>query len=259
MASSRIVFADIRLEVLMSKLKLGLLLLVVVGVVAFFGFRALNDRDEDEDEKPSSANSTVATEPPAPVQVAGKEFTYNFDSGEAGKIPVKFHAALTGSGSQPEWIVQRDASAPSQPNVLAQTSRDQTDYRFPLAIVDEGSFRDLKLSVKFKAVDGKVDRAAGLVFRLRDANNYYVVRANALEDNYNLYHVVKGVRREITGSEVKVTSGEWHEIRIEAVGNKITCYFDGQKKIEATDDTFGDPGKIGLWTKADSVTLFDDL
>src|SRR6267378_859339 len=115
------------------------------------------------------------------------------------------------------------------------------------------------LSVKFKAVEGEVDRAAGLVFRLKNANNYYIVRANALEDNYRLYHVINGSRRQFGGANFQVTSGEWHELRVECVGNKIICYYDGAKKIEAKDDTFQDAGKIGLWTKADSVTYFDDL
>ena len=201
----------------------------------------------------------VGPESPAPLRASGKELTYNFDQDRAGQLPPKFHVALTGGGPQPVWAVQADPGAPSKPNVLAQTSADKTDYRFPLAIADDGSFRDLDLSVKFKAVSGEVDRAAGLAFRLKDANNYYVVRANALEDNYNLYHVVNGTRREIKGSRVKVKSGEWHEIRVEAAGNKFTCLYDGEKKIETTDDTFKDAGKIGLWTKADSVTYFDDL
>jgi hypothetical protein len=136
---------------------------------------------------------------------------------------------------------------------------DKTDYRFPLLISDEGSFKDLELSVKFKAVAGEVDRAAGLVFRLKDANNYYIVRANALEDNYRLYHVINGSRRQFAGANFKVTSGEWHELKVECAGNKIICYYDTVKKIEAKDDTFKEAGKIGLWTKADSVTYFDDL
>lgn len=208
----------------MSKSTLTILSLVLVaGVAAFFAFRVFGDRDEDEDEKPGASLPAAAAEPPAPVVPAGKELIYNFDQDEAGKLPANFHSALTGGGPQPQWVVQSDQSAPSGRNVLAQTSRDQTDYRFPLVIADEGLFRDLILSVKFKALDGTVDRAAGLAFRLRDANNYYVPRANALEDNYNLYHVVRGVRREITGTRLKVTSREWHEIRVEAVGNKITC------------------------------------
>src|SRR6266852_1800431 len=196
---------------------------------------------------------------PAPQQSAGTFFTYNFDSDLVGTVPPKFHNAHTGKGTEGKWVVLADPSAPSKPNVVAQTSTDTTDYRFPLLIVDEGSFQDLDLSVKFKPVSGDVDRAGGLVFRLRDPNNYYIVRANALENNYRLYHVVNGRRSQFAGANLKVTSGEWHELRVEAVGNKLTCYYDGNKKIEATDDTFKDAGKVGLWTKADSVTSFDDL
>ena len=205
--------------------------------------------------------SSYASQPEtsAPQQSAGASFTYNFDSDAVGTLPPKFHGARTGKGAEGKWVVMTDPTAPSKPNVVAQTSTDTTDYRFPLLISDEGNFKDLELSVRFKAVSGEVDRAGGLVFRLKDANNYYIVRANALEDNYRLYHVVAGNRRQFAGANFKVTSGEWHELRVESVANKIICYYDGAKKIEATDDTFKEAGKVGLWTKADSVTYFDDL
>lgn len=192
-------------------------------------------------------------------QPGAKDVVYNFDRDTAGQPPAKFQSALTGRGSQGTWVVQADSTAPSKPHVLAQTSADKTDYRFPLAILNEGSYRDLQVSVKFKAISGEADRAAGLIFRVKDANNYYVARANALEDNYRLYHVVDGNRRQFAGANLKVTAGEWHELKVEITGNRITCYYDGSKKIEATDDTFKDAGKVGLWTKADSVTYFDDL
>ena len=218
-----------------------------------------NAEEEEEGEEGPAVPPAVTAEKSAPLQASGRQFTYNFDRDAAGQLPVKFHTAKTGGGAGEKWSVQVDASAPSQPNVVAQTSTDQTDYRFPLLISDEGSFQDLDLSVKFKAVSGSVDRAGGLVFRLKDPNNYYIVRANALENNYRLYHVVNGRRNQFAGANFKVTSGEWHELRVEAVGNKITCYYDGNKKIDATDSTFKDAGKVGLWTKADSVTYFDDL
>jgi hypothetical protein len=198
-------------------------------------------------------------EKPAPLQPVGVAFTYNFDGDRAGSLPSNFHSARTGEGTESQWVVLADPSAPSRPNVVAQTSADSTDYRFPLLIADEGSFRDLNLTVKFKAVSGEVDQAAGLVFRLKDANNYYIVRANAREDNYRLYRVVAGRRRVFAGANLEVTSGQWHELRVDSIGNKIICYYDGAKKIEAIDDTFKDAGKVGLWTKADSVTYFDDL
>lgn len=218
------------------------------------------DTDEDEEgEVGPTIPAAVTQEKPAPQQPAGKQLVYGFDTDTPGQVPAKFHTAKTGGGAPEKWSVAAEPTAPSKPNIVAQTSTDQTDYRFPLLIADEGSFQDLDISVKFKAVSGRVDRAAGLVFRLRDPNNYYIVRANALENNYRLYHVVNGRRSQFAGANLKVTSGEWHELRVEVVGNKITCYYDGDKKIEATDGTFKDAGKVGLWTKADSVTYFDNL
>jgi len=235
-------------------MKKGIGIVVAIAAICGLTWGFLELREEG-----FLSSHAAQPESPAPSQAAGASFTYNFDSDTVGAMPPKFHGARTGQGAESKWEVTADPTAPSRPNVVAQTSTDKTDYRFPLLIADEGSFKDLELSVRFKAVSGKVDRAGGLVFRLKDANNYYIVRANALEDNYRLYHVVNGSRRQFAGANLKVTSGEWHEIKVECVGNKIICYYDGAKRIEATDDTFKDAGKIGLWTKADSVTYFDDL
>src|SRR5262249_21645091 len=227
---------------------------IVLFATVFLGLAGiLACRDNDEDEGGAPASGAVAAEKPAPGQAAGQQVIYNFDSDTPGQMPAKFNSARTGQGSEGKWGVMSDPNAPSKPNVVAQTSTDKTDYRFPLLIADDASFRDLDISVKFKAVAGGVDQAGGLVFRLKDANNYYIVRANALEDNYRLYHVVNGRRVQFAGANFKVSSGAWHELRVEAVGNKFICYYDGLKKIEANDDTFKDAGKVGLWTKADSV------
>jgi hypothetical protein len=215
---------------------------------------------------PPEAN-VVAPETPAPLQEAGKGFTYNFDSDAAGQVPAKFHTALTGQGAKGDWVVTADATAPSPPKVLAQLSADKTSYRFPLAIADEGSFRDLDLSVKFKPVSGREDQAAGLVWRLKDANNYYIVRANALEGNVVLYKVQNGKRTDLPlkgegrtyGKKTSVPSGQWSELRIIATGNLFEVFLGDQKLYEVEDGTFPEEGKVGLWTKADSVTYFDDL
>jgi hypothetical protein len=187
------------------------------------------------------------------------ERVWNFDRDTPGKLPERFTSALTGKGTIGQWAVMKEATAPSQPNVLAQTSQDKADYRFPLAIAEGTNYKDLVLSVKFKTISGQVDQGAGLVFRLKDKDNYYVVRANALEDNFRLYHVVNGRRVQFAGANFKVTSQQWHEIKVEARGDEFKCYYDGQPKITAKDSTFKDAGKIGLWTKADSVIYFDDL
>jgi len=184
---------------------------------------------------------------------------WNFDRDAGGKMPVGFSSALTVEGASGQWAVIHDASAPSPPNVLAQTSTDPTDYRFPLAIADDTNYGDLALSVKFKTMSGSVDQGAGLMFRLRDTDNYYIVRANALEDNYRLYHVIKGRRVQFAGANFKVAPNVWHEIKVEARSNEFKCFYDGQLKFTARDETFKEAGKIGLWTKADSVIHFDDL
>jgi hypothetical protein len=185
--------------------------------------------------------------------------TWNFDQDTVGMMPGNFSSALTGKGSTGHWEVIKDDSAPSPPNVLAQISTDTTDYRFPLAIAEDTSYKDLALSVKFKTISGTVDQGAGLVLRLKDKDNYYIMRANALEDNFRLYHVVKGRRVQFAGANFKVTSNTWHEIKVEARGNEFKCFYDGKLRFTAKDETFKDAGKVGLWTKADSVIHFDDL
>ena len=152
-----------------------------------------------------------------------------------------------------------DPSAPAGPKVLAQTSKDKTDNRFPLAVFDQPALQDLDVAVRFKPVSGEVDRAAGIAVRLADRDNYYVVRANALEDNVRLYRVVKGDRHQFAGANVKVPSGVWQELRLVVRGTRFEVFFEGRSLYVATDAVFATAGRVALWTKADSVTSFDDL
>src|SRR5262249_47072557 len=163
-----------------------------------------------------------------------------------------------GSGTPGKWLVKNMADAPSGKHVVEQTDADSTDTRFPVLIADKGEFADLDVSVKGKALSGKIDQGIGLVFRFRDPNSYYVVRANALENNFRLYRMVNGRRLQFAGSNVKVASSQWHTLRVVAKGDHITCFFDGKQLIDAHDKTYT-TGKVGLWTKADSVIAFDDL
>src|SRR5262249_34783724 len=149
---------------------------------------------------------------------AQQQVTVALGRAQPGQLPAGFHMALTGKGPPPMWSVVDDPSAPAG-RVLAQTSADKTDYRFTLAIYDSITTRDAEVSVRFKAVAGRVDRAGGIAMRLADANNYYVLRANALEDNVNFYHVVRGSRREIRGADAKVPSDQWHTLSLKAVGD----------------------------------------
>ena len=183
----------------------------------------------------------------------------SFDSDEVGKTPGDFTTALTGGGGEVSWVVREDSTAPSGGKVLEQTSADQTDYRFPLCILKRPSVKDVAVFTRFKAVAGTVDQAAGVVVRYQDKDNYYVVRANALEDNVRLYKVEKGKRSQFAGVDVKVSGSEWHTLKLSVKGNHFQVFFDDKPLFEADDKTFTKSGGVGLWTKADSVTEFDDF
>jgi hypothetical protein len=184
--------------------------------------------------------------------------TFSFDSDVSGQAPKAFEFGRTGSGARGNWIVKAEKDAPSAPNVLIQADADDTDNRFPIAFIGP-PLKDLLLSVKCKAVSGRVDQGCGLVFRLKDVDNYYVVRANALEDNVRLYHVVEGRRVQFADWNGAVESGVWHALAVDAQGDNFRIVFDGKQIIDAHDTTFPSAGKYGVWTKADSVTEFDDL
>jgi hypothetical protein len=192
------------------------------------------------------------------LAAAAQAATYNFDSDAAGKPPAGFTSYATADGPAGKWLVREMADAPSAKNVVVQTDADSTDNRFPVLIADKGEYADLDVSMKAKSISGKVDQGMGLVFRFRDPKSYYIVRANALENNFRLYKMVNGRRLQFAEANVKVSSGRWHTIRVIAKGDHITCWFDGKQLIDARDKTYT-TGKIGLWTKADSVIAFDDL
>lgn len=175
-----------------------------------------------------------------------------------GQPPRGFDSLRTGQGDVGTWLVVEDATAETG-RAIAQVSRDRTDYRFPLAVYSEASAPNVDVSVRFKPVAGEVDQAGGLAVRLSDASNYYVVRANALEDNVRFYRVVDGRRIQIKGANVKVASGEWHTLGLRADGEWFTITYNGKPLYTAEDKTFTGAGKVALWTKADSLTHFDKL
>jgi hypothetical protein len=190
---------------------------------------------------------------------AAEAITLDFDASVVGTFPTGFSSAVTGGGGPGSWIVVEDVTAPSGGQVLAQTNTNKTPFRFPLCVYDGFTAADVTVSVRFKPVSGTVDRAAGLVARYRDKDNYYVVRANALENNVRLYKVERGKRKQFAGANVKVPSGEWQTLALEVKGAHFRVLFNDALLLEADDGTFKNAGKVGLWTKADSVTYFDDL
>jgi hypothetical protein len=194
----------------------------------------------------------------ASVGVAvGQTSKVDFDTDDIGKPPKGFSFALTGQGKPGRWIVIKEDQAHG--NVLLQTDADPTDYRFPVALYDGVTAKDVDLSVQFKAISGRGDRAAGIVWRYRDQNNYYLTRCNALEDNCTIYHVLNGRRVSFLNQNVKVASNVWHTLKVEATADHFVVSFDGGKVLDAKDGTFKDAGNVGLWTKADSVIAFDDF
>lgn len=174
--------------------------------------------------------------------------TWTFDGDAAGALP---------SGAEPysgRWTVRAEADAPSQPNALCQVG----EADFPALALSGVVYGDVTVTLRFKAVSGRVDQAAGIVFRVQDRDNYYILRANALESNVNLYKYAAGRRTTIKAGTVPVAAGQWHELRVDVAGERLTGYLNGRAIVEATDATFR-AGRVGLWTKADSVTCFDDV
>jgi len=185
---------------------------------------------------------------------------WHFDQLQPGVMPEGWSIRETNpTESLATWQIIADATAPSPPNVMALTESDNYDGTYNLAIDDTHLFGDLDLSVRVKAVKGKEDQGGGPIWRCRDANNYYICRFNPLEGNYRVYKVEYGRRRQLDSVKVKLNADQWYVLRVTMVGNRITCYLDGEQKLETTDGTFARVGKVGLWTKADAVTSFDDL
>jgi hypothetical protein len=185
---------------------------------------------------------------------SGRAETTGFDSDAVGTAPSGWLTTKTGRGES-RWTIERDETAPSQPNILKQSG----EATYPICLWKQSNLQDGSVEVKFKAVSGKEDQAAGIVWRAKDSENYYVARANALEDNVTIYHTIKGQRTEKKRAKIKVSPGQWHTLRVEIKGIRFVVSLNGKRVLEWEDKTFQDPGMVGLWTKADSVTLFDDF
>jgi hypothetical protein len=182
---------------------------------------------------------------------AGHTYRWSFEEAAGGSLPSDFISILG------DWTTESDSTAPSPPNVLRQTGAFKSPD-FPRVIVKSLTFTDVTVRVRCRPEKGETDRACGIVFRAKDSDNYYLTRANALEDNVRLYRVVNGDRQEFASADLAVTAGQWHTLEVTARGTKLGVSWDGRPVLDASDATFTN-GKIGLWTKADSVTAFDDL
>jgi hypothetical protein len=180
--------------------------------------------------------------------------TFSFDRDAPGALPAGWHSGVTGRGS-PKWSVEADASAPSKPNVLKQSGSGT----YPWCVRPDVSLADGYVEVRFKPLSGSEDQAGGLVWRWKDGDNYYVARANALENNVSLYYTEKGRRNTLKYVDAPVPGSVWHTLRVEFAGKRIRVILDGKPTIEMDDGHIAGAGAVGVWTKADSVTLFDDF
>ena len=215
---------------------------------------------------PASSRSPEPTKPVAPLgsetaqadassPATGARRKWHFESDAENASPPGFSFGRTGRGREGRWIVRSDGGE----KVLAQIDTDDTNFRFPIAVANEPVLRDVRVSVRCKMLSGETDRACGLIARYADAENYFVTRANALEDNIRLYTVREGRRSEIASFDGKVAPNTWHDYRFELRGDHLEVYWDGKRVIDHRDSTFAAAGRAGVWTKADSLTYFDDF
>ena len=180
--------------------------------------------------------------------------TDTFDHAQLGIAPADWACGVTGRGS-PKWAIEADTTAPSKPNVLKQSGSGA----FPWCVKKSVSISDGFVEVKFRPLEGREDQAGGLMWRWKDGDNYYVARANALENNVSLYYTEAGQRMTLKYVDAPVPRDQWHVLRVEFSGKSIKVLLDGKSCIDIDDNHISAPGAVGVWTKADSITAFDDF
>ena len=234
------------------KLIIAAVVIVVIGAGVFFL--------SNTSQKPATPAVVVPPQQnvprPATPSLTQKK-TLSFDNDPVDATPSYVIVGKTG-GSLSEWQVKSDPTAPSSPNVLAQTSQEQVTVHFPFAVLSGEKYKDVNVSVSFKTVSGTIDQSGGIIFRFGDANNYYLLRASATENNVVLYKYVNGRSTVIASVNSAVSAGKWQTLTVVAIGESMEGYLDGKRVLEARDATFL-LGSVGLRTKADSVTYFDNF
>lgn len=183
---------------------------------------------------------------------------WSFEDASVGKVPEGWSSAKTGKGPGSVWEVVEDESAPKGSKVLAQISSDGPNRLFNLCVADNTSYADVDIMVSFKAVKGEIDQGGGPVWRYQNADNYYICRHNPLEENFRIYKVIAGKRIQLMGMEFEADAGKWHTIRVVMRDDKIVCSVNGSE-LDVRDGSITKAGKVGLWTKADAVTSFDNF
>jgi hypothetical protein len=220
------------------KMNLLIVALVGVGALAVAGLLDRWSRGEPRVRfQPGDRNVTV-----------GETVEWTFDTDRTGGPPPG--AEVFGG----DWVVRPEPDAPTPPNVLCQTATAP----FPALCLSDRIYTDVEVSIRFKLVSGREDQAAGIVFRVQDRDNYYIVRANALEHDVMFFRYASGTRSILKRGPARVFSGQWQVLKVEVAGNRFRGFLDGKLVAEVTDESYT-AGKVGLWTKADSVTCFDSV
>ncbi len=186
---------------------------------------------------------------------AHRHVTIDFENQRPGVLPDGWMVPTRNGEPAGNWKVVEEGKN----KVLAQTSSSHWGSHFNVAVWNVEDFRDLELSVRFKAIKGNEDQGGGPIWRFQGPGNYYIVRANPLEDNFRVYKVVDGRRIQLQSARLRVEKGKWHTIKVVMKGDHIVCYINGRRYLDVHDKTFSNAGKTGVWTKADAVTYFDDL
>ncbi len=231
--------------------------MLVLVIFLFINCNGSKAKVSQAEEHPNS------TEQAPSIPILSQDLTFDFEGETVGKLPKNWSQAFTGRGKHTDWQVVDDHGN----KVLAQLSQDHPNYHFNDVVFDGFKAKDMVLEVKMKGVKGKMDQGGGFIWRWADKDNYYVVRANPLEDNVVLYKVKNGKRTDLAvlgkgrtyGVEVPALGNDWNDLKLDVKGNLFTVFLNGKEIFQVQDDTFAKAGKVGLWTKADAVSYFDDF
>jgi hypothetical protein len=195
--------------------------------------------------------------PQAPL--AGAPLAAGFDADAVGQPPSGFTVHTIGPGRPARWVVAEAADAPSPGKVLMQTDDDDTNGRYPCVLSTAGRFGDVRVEVRGKGISGNRDRSFGVIVRAIDEKNYLLARCNTVNENVRLYRFVNGERKELAEWEGDAKPGVWHHLALEIRGDQLTVFFNGKQILSHVDGTFPAPGRVGMWTKAEAVSQFDDF
>lgn len=231
-------------------------------IVCCFTCACTSNSDAGEGDTPRSKDPSAASQPTtSPASDASSRTVLNFDQEKAGELPPGWKAEGTNQkGPVATWKVIGDDTAPSKPNALALASTNHdSGSTFNICWTERVPFQDGRIEVAVKAISGVEDQGGGPIWRVQDKDNYYICRANPLESNFRVYYVQDGSRKQLASANTQIPTGRWLTLAVEHRGDHIVCFLNGEKLLEATDNHIPKAGGVGLWTKADSVTSFDDL